>query len=105
MHGCPPGEIGRIGAYLLQHQGLHTYVKCNPTLLGAEGVRRLLNDELGYVDVSVPDSAFEHDLSYADAVPMLETLQDIARQADRTFGVTTISGESAGAFGMNALLA
>ena len=87
MHGCPPAEIERICAYLMQEQGLHTYVKCNPTLLGPERVRGLLNDELGYNDVVVPDSAFEHDLKYAAAVPMLHTLKGIARECGLHFGV------------------
>ena len=39
MHGCPPDEIERISQYLLEERGLHTSVKCNPTLLGAERVR------------------------------------------------------------------
>jgi putative selenate reductase len=87
MHGCPPDEIERICAYLMEQQGLHTYVKCNPTLLGPERVRGLLNDELGYHDVVVPDSAFEHDLEYAVAVPMLHALKDIAHERGLHFGV------------------
>ena len=34
MHGCPPDEIESISTYLLRERGLHTLVKCNPTLLG-----------------------------------------------------------------------
>ncbi len=87
MHGCPPDEIGKICTYLMAEQGLHTYVKCNPTLLGPGQVRSLLNDQLGYTDVLVPDSAFAHDLKYPDAVPMLHTLLGIARNCDLHFGV------------------
>jgi len=87
MHGCPPDEIERICAYLMEEKGLHTYVKCNPTLLGPERVRGLLNDDLGYKDVVVPDSAFEHDLEYAAAVPMLHSLKGIAQNCDLHFGV------------------
>lgn len=86
MHGCPPDEIERICAYLMQAQGLHTFVKCNPTLLGPARVRGLL-DDLGYADVVVPDVAFEHDLEYTAAVPMIHALQDIARGAGLHFGV------------------
>ncbi len=86
MHGCPPDEIERICAYLMQDKDLHTYVKCNPTLLGPERVRGML-DELGYIDVVVPDSAFEHDLEYAAAVPMIHALKDIARESNLHFGV------------------
>ncbi len=87
MHGCPPAEIERICAYLMQEQGLHTYVKCNPTLLGPERVRGLLNEELGYSDVVVPDSAFAHDLEYAVAVPMLKALKAVASECGLHFGV------------------
>jgi len=87
MHGCPPDEIEKICAYLMEEQGLHTYVKCNPTLLGPERVRALLHDDLGYKDIVVPDSAFEHDLKYAAAVPMLRSLKVVAQQCGLHFGV------------------
>ncbi|MBT8071770.1 MAG: putative selenate reductase subunit YgfK, partial [Gammaproteobacteria bacterium] len=87
MHGCPPDEIERICAYLMEEQGLHTYVKCNPTLLGPEKVRRILHDDLGYDDVVVPDSAFEHDLEYDVAVPMLRKLREVAANSGLHFGV------------------
>jgi len=87
MHGCPPDEIESISSYLLRERRLHTLVKCNPTLLGAEQVRSILNDDLGFTDIVVPDLAFEHDLKYADAVPMLGNLRAIARECGLEFGV------------------
>ncbi len=87
MHGCPPAEIESICAYLLEDRGLHTMVKCNPTLLGPDAVRRLLHDDLGYLDVTVPDGAFAHDMKYGDAVPMLERLLETAAGCEREFGV------------------
>jgi len=87
MHGCPPAEIEKICAYLMQERGLHTYVKCNPTLLGPERVRGILQDELGYNDVVVPDSAFAHDLKYTAAVPMLHALKAVAGDCGLHFGV------------------
>ena len=87
MHGCPPGEIEGICEYLLQERRLHTLVKCNPTLLGPERVRGLINKDLGFADVVVPDIAFEHDLKYDDAVPMLRRLQRMARDSGLEFGV------------------
>jgi len=87
MHGCPPGEIERIARYLLEERELHTSVKCNPTLLGADRVRAILNDDLGYHDVAVPDEAFEHDLSYADAAPMFHNLRRVASERGRVFGL------------------
>jgi len=87
MHGCPPGEIESISAYLLRERRLHTLVKCNPTLLGPERVRSILNDDLQYADIVVPDVAFEHDLKYADAVRMLRNLQAVAKECELEFGV------------------
>ena len=54
MHGCPPEEIEQITTYLLRERGLHTSVKCNPTLLGPDRVRSIINDELGFTDIVVP---------------------------------------------------
>ncbi len=87
MHGCPPGEIESISTYLLRDRQLHTLVKCNPTLLGPERVRSILNEDLRYTDVVVPDIAFEHDLKYPDAVRMLSNLQAVAKECDLDFGV------------------
>ncbi|MGB5490985.1 MAG: putative selenate reductase subunit YgfK [Woeseiaceae bacterium] len=87
MHGCPPGEIEGICEYLLRDRHLHTLVKCNPTLLGPERVRTLINKNLGFSDVVIPDIAFEHDLKYDDAVPMLRRLQSLAADSGLEFGV------------------
>jgi NADPH-dependent glutamate synthase beta subunit-like oxidoreductase len=87
MHGCPPDEIEAISTYLLNERGLHTSVKCNPTLLGADRVRAIINDELGFVDVTIPDEAFGHDLKYVDAVPMFHNLRRIAAANGLTFGL------------------
>jgi len=87
MHGCPPDEIERISQYLLEERGLHTTVKCNPTLLGAERVRGIVNEELGYRDVPIPDEAFGHDLRWEDAVPMFERLRAAAAGRGVAFGL------------------
>jgi NADPH-dependent glutamate synthase beta subunit-like oxidoreductase len=87
MHGCPPEEIEQISTYLLEQRGLHTSVKCNPTLLGADRVRAIVNEELGFSDVVIPDSAFGHDLKWVDAVPMIHNLRRIARHEGLTFGL------------------
>ena len=87
MHGCPPEEIGSICNYLMQERHLHTFVKCNPTLLGPERVRHILHDELGFSDAVVPNEAFEHDLAYGDAVPLLKDLQATAEDSGLEFGV------------------
>jgi NADPH-dependent glutamate synthase beta subunit-like oxidoreductase len=87
MHGCPPDEIEKISLHLLEERGLHTSVKCNPTLLGADRVRGIVNDALGFDDVPVPDEAFGHDLMYVDAVPMFHNLRRVAAAEGLTFGL------------------
>jgi putative selenate reductase len=87
MHGCPPDEIERISQYLIEERGLHTTVKCNPTLLGAEGVRGIVNEALGYGDVPVPDEAFGHDLRWEDALPMFARLRASAAGRGVAFGL------------------
>ncbi len=87
MHGCPPDEIEAISRYLLEERGLHTSVKCNPTLLGAERVRGIVNRDLGFDEVPIPDSAFEHDLKYADALPMFRHLRRLAAVRGLYFGL------------------
>ena len=47
MHGCPPKEIEAICSYLLTEKKLDTFVKLNPTLLGYDTVRKVL-DDLGF---------------------------------------------------------
>ncbi len=73
--------------YLLQERKLHTSVKCNPTLLGPERVRGIINDDLGFGDVPVPDEAFGHDLKYVDAVPMIHNLRRVAASEGLQFGL------------------
>ncbi len=64
MHGCPPDEIEAICRYMLEERELHTFVKLNPTLLGKETVMGILHDQLGFHEIHIPDSVFEHDLKY-----------------------------------------
>jgi putative selenate reductase len=87
MHGCPPDEIERISRYLIEERGLHTSVKCNPTLLGPERVRSIVNGDLGFADVPIPDTAFGHDLKYDDAVPMFRRLRQAAEARGVGFGL------------------
>ena len=87
MHGCPPDEIGKIASYLIQEAGFNTNVKLNPTLLGPVELRRILNEDLGYREITVPDLAFEHDLKYPDAVLLLKDLIKKADAKGIVFGV------------------
>lgn len=77
MHGCPAEEIESIGKYLIEERKLHTTIKLNPTLLGTEKLRYILNKKLGY-EITVPNEAFEHDLKYDDALQIIESLQKSA---------------------------
>ncbi len=86
LHGCPPAEIERIASYLLTEKGLHTYIKCNPTLLGYDFARETLNG-LGYDYISFDDHHFKADLQWADAIPMLNRLQKTADELGLSFGV------------------
>ncbi len=86
MHGCPPEEIESIAKYLIEERKLNTAVKLNPTLLGPDDLRRVLNDELGY-DTVVPDIAFEHDLKFDDATGIIERLTNAARESGVEFGL------------------
>ena len=86
LHGCPPSEIEAIASYLIQEKHLHTFVKCNPTLLGYETARAIL-DEMGYDYIAFTDFHFKDDLQYSDAVPMLKRLQELARGLNLNFGV------------------
>ncbi len=86
MHGCPPAEIEAICSYILKEKKLNTFVKLNPTLLGYDAVREIL-DDLGYDYLHLARASFEHDLQYADAVSMLHRLADLAAEEDLGFGV------------------
>lgn len=86
MHGCPADEIERIAAHLIEQKGLHTYIKCNPTLLGYERVRGLL-DQLGYEKVAFDTSHFDHDMKIGDAADMIKRLLALAESKGLTFGV------------------
>ncbi len=86
MHGCPANEIEQIGLYLITQKKLNTLIKLNPTLLGADDLRKILNENLGFETV-VPDLAFEHDLKYKDSISIIQNLQKAAESENVFFGV------------------
>lgn len=86
LHGCPPDEIERIASYLLTEKHLHTFVKCNPTILGYESARSIL-DSMGYDYVAFDEHHFKEDLQYEDAVPMFRRLQALAESRGLEFGL------------------
>jgi putative selenate reductase len=87
MHGCPPNEIEKIGTYLIEGRKLHTAVKLNPTLLGPDKLRQILNKDLKFDNITVPDEAFEHDLKFNDALAIIKNLQKSAKKNNVDFGL------------------
>jgi len=86
MHGCPPEEIERIGRYLIEEKGFDTYIKLNPTLLGYEDTRTIL-DRLGWKDIVLKSESFEHDLQFDMAISLIHTLSEVAFNKGRRFGI------------------
>lgn len=86
LHGCPPQEIESIANYLLTEKHMHTFIKCNPTLLGYDFARERLN-QMGYDYIAFGRFHFEDDLQYVDAVPMLQRLMKLADEKQLEFGV------------------
>jgi putative selenate reductase len=87
FHGCPPEEIEKIATYLMQNVGLDTVIKLNPALLGYEQVNKILRDQLGYHELSIPEEAFQNDLQFDRAVQIITKLIKIAKQEGRSLGV------------------
>ncbi|MCD7945389.1 MAG: hypothetical protein LUF81_02080 [Clostridiales bacterium] len=86
LHGCPVGEIRRMIAYLLEEKGLNTFVKCNPTLVGYDAARQVL-DENGYGYLTFDREGFDRDLQPDYAVELLTDLKALADSLGLTLGV------------------
>ncbi|HPI36719.1 MAG TPA: putative selenate reductase subunit YgfK [Ignavibacteriaceae bacterium] len=86
MHGCPPEEIEKIATHLMEDWKFHTTIKLNPTLLGVDKLRWILNKKLNY-DVEVPDSAFDHDLKYDDAKVLIKRLTECSIKNEVEFNL------------------
>ena len=84
LHGCPPDEIERIASYLITEKHLHTFVKCNPTLLGYQSARDIL-DGMGYDYIAFGEKHFNEDLQYADAIPMFRRLLKLGGEQGLVF--------------------
>jgi putative selenate reductase len=100
MHGCPPAEIERIGRYLIVDKGFDTYVKLNPTLVGYDRARAIL-DGLGWTDIVLKRESFEHDLQFPDALKLIANLKAAAEDSGREFGIklsNTLANANSGTF-------
>lgn len=86
LHGCPPQEIEKIASYLINEKGINTFIKCNPTMLGYDDARKIL-DDLGYDYMDFDDYHFTHDLQYVDAIPMFQRLMKQADEKGVDFGL------------------
>lgn len=86
LHGCPPDEIERIATYLIDEKKLNTYIKCNPTLLGYEFARKIL-DDMGYDYIVFDDHHFKGDLQFEDAIPMFNRLLALCEKNGVEFGI------------------
>lgn len=82
FHGCPAHEIEAIAAQTLDW-GWNTVVKLNPTLLGHDAVRRML-DDMGYGFVQLRPDDFAKDLQWGQLTDFIPRLQ--ARAADKGLG-------------------
>lgn len=86
LHGCLPEEIEKITKYLLNEKKVHTYIKCNPTLLGYEFTREIMND-MGYNYLAFDQHHFQNDLQFDDAIAMFKRLMNYAKERDLSFGI------------------
>jgi len=87
FHGCPPEEIESITKHLIDVHDLDVIVKLNPTLLGYDRVAAIINDELGYTDVSVKREAFDADLQFDRGIELIDELNQYAKDRGHRFGI------------------
>lgn len=86
MHGCPVVEIDQIVIYLLERKQCHVYVKCNPTLVGYDKAREIV-DTMGYGYMKFSREAFEKDISFDRLVGLIRKWKDLANCNHLLFGV------------------
>jgi putative selenate reductase len=87
FHGCPPEEIEAITQHLVDRHHIDVIVKLNPTLLGIEGVDRIVHEQLGYDAIRLVPSAFDHDLQFDRAIGLIDELHRYASAREHRFGI------------------
>jgi putative selenate reductase len=86
LHGCKPEEILHIGIHLITNKKINTFIKCNPTLLGYDYVRDIL-DNLGYEEVVIRREDFDSDLKYDKAVDIISKLKQLGEEKGVKVGI------------------
>ena len=86
FHGCPADEIESMVEYLVREHGFHVIVKMNPTILGYEAVDDILHKQLGYKNIALDRAAFDHDISFEEAVAMMKRLKGFAAKHNKNVG-------------------
>jgi hypothetical protein len=86
MHGCKKEEIKSIATHLIENNKMNTFVKLNPTLLGYDNVRKIL-DDFGYDSIELSKADFENDLQFDDAVKLVRDLKEIAEENGLISGI------------------
>lgn len=79
MHGAKAEEILDIARYLIINKNINTFIKCNPTLLGFENIREILNN-LGYNDIVIRREDFDNDLKFDMAVAIVNELKKLGKE-------------------------
>lgn len=87
FHGCPADEIDHIASYLLTEHQVNVIVKLNPTLLGQEHIQHILRDVLGYQDLVLHPEAFDHDLTFDQAIQLTRDMLRTAKSCGKRLGV------------------
>ncbi|MDG1410789.1 MAG: 4Fe-4S dicluster domain-containing protein [Acidimicrobiales bacterium] len=87
FHGCPPDEIEAITTHLIDDHDVDVIVKLNPTLLGLDRVREIVNAQLGYDGVVLVPTAFEEDLQFDRAISLIGGLNEYAKDRRHRFGI------------------
>jgi len=86
MHGCPVEEIEEICKYLMEKKGLNTCLKLNPTLIGYDAVRKLL-DNAGYTHIELLKKQFDNDLKLKEALQLISNLQKFSLKCKKQFTI------------------
>lgn len=86
FHGCPADEIERICEFLIGACGFDVIVKMNPPMLGREKLEHLLQDVLGYRELTVNPEAYRTGLAFDDGVALCRRLSGFAAARGRSFG-------------------